>query len=359
MKKVSNIETISGTATIGLDLSDQTIQFCELAEDGSVAASGNFRFTRTELRKRFATRQPARIALEVCGQSAWVKEALEGFGHEVIVANARELRSITGSSRKSDRRDAEQLARLARVDTRLLKPVTLRSTSRQLDLVLIRSRALLVECRTRLVNGARGMAKLFGERIPSAATKGMAARAREALSPALGQVLSVLLEEIERLSAAIGQCDGRIEAEAARRFEDTGWLTQVGGVGSLTALTYVLTVDSPERFEHSRDVGAFLGFVPRRKQSGEQDPHLGISKCGDRYLRKLLVQCAHHILGRFGADSALRRWGLQHAQAGRASKKKAIVAVARKLAVLLHRLWKRKEVYQPFPLAQPAALACA
>lgn len=132
---------------------------------------------------------------------------------------------------------------------------------------------------------------------------------------------------------------------------ETRWLRQAPGVGPLTALTYVLTVSDPGRFAHSREVGPWLGLVPRRRQSGEQDPHLRISKCGDRYLRKLLVQCAHVVMGRFGPDGALRRWALEHARSSRSAKKRTVVAVARKLAVILHRLWVSRQSFQAFPAA--------
>jgi transposase len=110
----------------------------------------------------------------------------------------------------------------------------------------------------------------------------------------------------------------------------------------------VLTLGRRERFAHSRDVGSFLGLRPRQKQSGERDPQLGISKGGDKYLRKLLVQCAHHILGHCGKDSSLRQWGLSKSDGG-SGKKRAVIAVARKLAVLLHRMWTTGKIFQPFP----------
>ena len=116
----------------------------------------------------------------------------------------------------------------------------------------------------------------------------------------------------------------------------------------LTATTFVLTLGRRERFAHSRDVGSFLGLRPRQKQSGERDPKLGISKSGDKYLRKLLVQCAHHILGHFGKDSSLRQWGLSKSD-GSPGKKRAVIAVARKLAVLLHRMWVTGQIFKPFP----------
>lgn len=350
MSKHNNISG-NGVAisTIGLDLSDKTAAFCILDQAGAVAGSGFLRLTREELHKHFGQLPPVRIALEACGQSGWVEEVLTACGHEVIVANAREVRSISGNPRKCDARDAEQLARLARVDPELLKPVRhQRNAGRRLDMVVIRSRALLVESRTRLVNGARGMAKQFGEHIPSCTTANFGERAQKALPPALGAALRVLVKQIEALSEAIAVCDQQVEALAAK-MADSRWLKSVPGVGSLTAVTFLLTLDDPQRFAHSRDVGPYLGMVPARGQSGEHDPELGISKAGNRYLRKLLVQCAHHILGRYGADSALRQWGLEKAAGSRKAKKRAIVAVARKLAVLLHRLWTKRELYKPFP----------
>ena len=126
-------------------------------------------------------------------------------------------------------------------------------------------------------------------------------------------------------------------------------LTSIAGVGTLTAVTFVLTLGRAERFAHSRDVAGYLGLRPKQRQSGGHDPQLGISKSGDTYLRKLLVQCAHPYLGHWGSDSALRQWGLAKAAGGKKATKRAIVAVARKFSVLLHRLWVSGEFYKPFP----------
>ena len=337
--------------TIGLDLSDRFITFCMLDAQGTVTSRGHFALTRAALGKQFAGVPAARVVLETGAQAAWVSEAVAQLGHEVVVANAASVHSIAGSSRKSDTRDAEQLARLGRLDKNLLDPITFRRLDYRLDMLLIRSRDLLIASRTRMINGARAMAKEFGERIPACATRGFAARAMKSLSTVLASTLEILLREIEAISAAIAKCDQQVDALNQKLSAETAWLTQVPGVGALTAVTFVLTLDHPERFAHSRDVGAYLGLVPRRSQSGTRDPQLGISKCGDRYLRKLLVQCAHYALGRYGPDTELRQWGLKYAQGGPRAKKKAVVAVARKLAVLLHRLWQDRATYYPFPEA--------
>jgi len=156
------------------------------------------------------------------------------------------------------------------------------------------------------------------------------------------------LAAVESVSEHIREYDEQIESTAKNRYPETALLQQVHGVGTLTALTYVLTVDDPHRFRRSRDAGAYFGLRPRRRESGDSRPQLRITKEGDAYMRKLLVQCAHHILGPFGADSDLRSWGLElAARGGKNAKKRALVAVARKLAVLLHKLWLTGEVYEP------------
>lgn len=335
--------------TIGLDLSDRTFQFCELNHQGAIIREGQARLDPASLKRYLAPQPQARVALETGAHSAWVKQVIEECGHQAIVANARELEAVTGRSHRSDPHDARQLARLARVDCELLKPVQLRDPRHQADLSLIRARAALVEARTMLINFARGITKLTGQRLPQSTTHRFSERVRQAVPEALRPALWPLLNVLDQISAELAGYDENVEALAEQRYPETRWLSQVPGVGTLTALTFVLTVSDPERFAHSRDVGPWLGMVPRRRQSGEQDPHLRITKCGDRYLRKLLVQCAHVVMGRFGPDCALRRWALERARSSRTAKKRTVVAVARKLAVLLHRLWRDRAEFRPFP----------
>ncbi len=338
--------------TIGLDLSDRTARYCELNAAGEIVEEGQLKLDPLNLR-RFLAVQPAgaRVALETGTHSAWVSALITECGHEAVVANARELAAVTDRSNRDDRRDARQLARLARVDPELLHPVRLRDSAAQADLCVIRARAALVEARTKLVNFARGVTKASGHRLPSGSSHQFAERVRAAVPAALAPALLPVLDAIEKLSAAIEEHDKTIVTLASQRYPETRWLEQVPGVGTLTALTFVLTIADPDRVAHSRDVGPMLGLVPERRQSGKQDPHLRISKCGDKYLRRLLVQCAHVLMSRHGRDCALRQWALEHAKPSRTAKKRTVVAVARKLSVLLHRLWRRKEVFRPFPLA--------
>jgi transposase len=277
-----------------------------------------------------------------------VSRLLKQFGHEVIVANARQVKLISASSRKDDRLDAQTLARLARVDPNLLRPIQHRGEKAQMDLMVIRVRAGLMEARTQLVNTARGLAKSVGERLPKCDADCLGVAQSESFPAVLKDTLKPLLESVESLTEKIKALDVRIEQIARTEYPETERLRQVSGVGNLIALTFVLTVADKQRFEKSRDVGCYVGLRPRRSESGQSQPQLRISKEGDRYLRALAVQGAHYVLGRRGPDTDLKRWGLKLAgRGGKNAKKRAVVAVARKLVVLLHRLWVSGERYEP------------
>ena len=340
--------------TVGLDLGDRFSSYCILERDGEVMEEGRLATTEKALRQQFTQGPRYRIALECGTHSPWVSRLLEQLGHQVIVANAREVRSITASVSKNDRRDAEQLARLAHVDPRLLKPIRHRSWARQRDLNLLRARDTLVRARTMLINSLRGLVKSAGGRLPNCSTACFPARAAALLPAEIAPVTAPLLEQVASLNANIRSLDQHIESLAAR-YPEIRLLRSAPGVGPIVAATYVLTLGRPDAVARSRQVGAWLGLRPQRHQSGDSDPQRSISKTGNRYLRTLLVQSAHYILGRFGPDSALRRWGLQLAGSGnQRTKKRAIVAVARKLAVLLHCMWRTGQSYQPFPPPAPA-----
>jgi transposase len=347
MKKNSKVTERHPAETIGIDLGDKMSRYMILNEEGLAVEEGSFRNSVDSIVKHFGKRGRARVAMEVGTQSAWIAREFTKLGHEVIVANARELKWITSSDDKNDRNDARKLARLARADRSLLTAVEHRTAEQQAELAVIRARDALVRSRTLLVNTARSLAKGFGLRLPASITTTFGARALAGLAEHLRTAMGGLLEQIDALGVKIRDYEERI-GEVAARHPEVERLASVPGVGTLTAATFVLTLGRRERFAHSRDVGSFLGLRPRQRQSGERDPQLGISKSGDKYLRKLLVQCAHHILGHWGKDSALRQWGLSKSD-GSTSKKRAVVAVARKLAVLLHRMWTTGENFKPFP----------
>jgi transposase len=289
-----------------------------------------------------------RIAVETGTHSPWVSRLLGECGHEVLVANARKLRLIYANKRKTDEVDAENLARLARLDPKLLYPVEHRGEDSQAHLAIIRSRQALVDCRTQLVNHVRGAVKSFGHRLPKCPARSFHKKAPEHIPEALSPALEPILEQIASLTGRIRDYDRQLETVSEEHYPQTELLRQVEGIGPLTALCFVLTLEDPSRFAKSRSVGAYLGLVPARDQSGDRDPQKHISKEGEEMLRKLLVSRAHYVLGPFGSDSDLRRHGEKIAsRGGKNSKKRAAVAVARKLSVLLHRLWVTGEVYDP------------
>jgi transposase len=347
-----------GPITIGMDLGDKTSRYCVLGEQGEVVSESSVATTRKAMLGKFGPMQRCRIAIEVGTHSPWLSRMLNDLGFEVIVANARQVQLISASSRKNDRIDAQTLARLARVDPQLLRPIRHRSEQGQMDLMTIRMRAALVDMRTSAVNSARGFVKALGERLPACDADDMGVEKMEALPEALRQQLKPLLEEVESLTEKIHQLDTTIEQIARTQYPETELLEQVSGVGTLIALTFVLTLEDGQRFQKSRDVGCYVGLRPKQSQSGQSQPQLRITKEGDRYLRSLLVQAAHCILRPKGPDTDLKRWGWKlAARGGKNAKKRAIVAVARKLAVLLHRLWVGGEVYEPLRNSQAAELS--
>jgi transposase len=346
--------------TIGLDLGDRSSWYCLLDEVGEVLLEQKLSTTPKAMREVFGSRPRCRIGLETGMHSPWVSRVLSDLGHEVIVAHARSVRLIGESRKKDDRLDARRLARLARIDPQLLCPVKHRSAKAQADLTVIRARAGLVRARTALVNTARGLAKSYGERLRGCNVRNMNPEKAEGLSPELQAALEPLLNAIESLSERIAEYNEGIETLAQQSYPQVALLKQIKGVGTLIALTFLLTLEDPDRFRKSRDVGCYLGLQPGRRNSGQSEPQMHISKEGDPYLRTLLVQGAQHILGPFGVDCDLRRWGLKLAErGGKSGKKRAIVATARKLAVLLHHLWVSGEVYEPLHNSQQSPLAIA
>jgi len=365
MEKISTVKTkgkkiLKGQLTIGLDLGDRSSCYCVLDENGEIIREQKIPTTPEGMQQAFGKMARSRIAMETGTHSPWVSRVLTELGHEVIVAHAQKVRLIVKSRRKDDRLDARTLARLARIDPELLSPVQHRSAQAQLHLAEIRARAGLVSARTALVNAARGLVKSYGERLRKCGTQQFGQETTSGLSAGLREALEPLMQEVESLNERIKEYDRRIEKMAKETYPETELLKQVKGVGDLIATTYVLTVEDPHRFRKSRDAGCFVGLQPGRRNSGESEPQLHITKEGDEYLRTLLVQGAHYILGPFGEDSDLRRWGLKlSARGGKNAKKRAVVAVARKLAVLLHRLWVSGEVYEPLRNSQKVMTAAA
>jgi len=342
----------------GLDVGDRVTHLC--CVDGRRAVVERLRFSTTPdgVRRVFADRRPARIVLEVGSQSPWMSDQLRSLGHEVTVADARRVAELTRAGRKTDRRDAETLARLLQGMPELLGALHHRGREAQVDLAAIRARDLLVRTRTSLVQHVRGTLKAFGLRARSCSAQAFHKKARESVPEDLKPALTPLLDQLAELERRIRHFDREIERIAKERYPAAARLRQVCGVGPLTSLAFVLSVDDPNRFKKSRKVGSWVGLCPKVQASGDRDPQLSISKAGCTYLRRLLVQSAHYILGPFGKDGDLRRFGLRLCErGGRAAKRRAAVAVARKLAVLLHRLWISGQPYEPLRNSLRTAVA--
>jgi transposase len=350
---MGNDITTVAQLTIGLDLGDKRTVGCVLSASGEVVETFTVATTMSALGRTMAGFEVSRVVLEVGTHSPWVSRLVERAGHEVVIANPRRVRLIAENDSKTDHVDAELLARLGRVDPGLLKPILHRGEAAQRDRILLLARDGLVRSRTQLINQVRGFAKSLGQRLPSSSTPAFPRRVRQQFSEDFFPGQSAMLEMIDRLSEEIRRMDREAERLCKERYPETGVLRQVKGVGALTALGFILTLEDPRRFAKSRSVGAYLGLRPRFRESGEQQPQLRITKAGDELLRRYLVGASQYILGPFGPDTELRRFGLKLAErGGKAAKKRALVAVARKLSVLLHRLWVTGEEYQAIGYGQ-------
>lgn len=336
--------------TIGLDLGDRRHTYYVLDGAGKMAREGSLGNTREPLATMARSYPGATVVMEAGTHSPWVSRFLQELGLRVIVANPRKTRAIYQNERKSDRRDAMMLARLARMDPTLLHPVEHGSQEAQQDMLQLKLRDSLVRARVALINAVRFTLKSLGYPVSNPSSERFHKLVLSEVPESIGEMIAHNVAALAELTQRIKALEVSISRLAAERYPETIYLQQVSGVGPITSLYFVLKVGTPGRFQRTRDIGAFLGLCPRRDQSGETDKELRISKCGDQYLRCLLVNAAQYILGPFGTDSALREHGLRLAQEGTArAKKRAVVAVARKLAVLLLTLWKSREPYESFP----------
>lgn len=337
--------------TIGMDLGDKKHRVCVLHDDGKTMDKLWVGNTQKAIASALEPYAGSRVAMETGTHSAWISRVLKGLQMEVLVGNSRKLRAIYADDQKSDDRDAVMLARIARFDPQLLFPVEHRSEEAQVDLELIKARRNLVEARTKLTNHIRGAVKALGGRIPPCSPDVFHQKAVPHIPQSLQEAMDPLLHAVEQMTRSILEYKRKIEQLMDDRYREARSLQQVPGVGPVTALTYVLTLERADRFTKSRTVGAYLGLTPRRSQSGDTDKQLRITKAGNSELRQLLVGCAQYIMGVFGPDCELRRFGERIAQrGGKNAKKRAVVAVARKLAVMLHRLWADGVEYEPFYL---------
>jgi transposase len=366
MKKNNNNKQATGALTgdsatkrtVGIDLGEHYAKYAVLELGDEFLEQGKIPMTEAGFRRQFEHWKPALMAIEAGTHARWVARVLKEMGHEVIVANPRELRALTHSAKKNDGEDARKLARYARADVGLLKPVQLRSEAVQKELLKLQTRDVLVRTRAHLTSTVRGLVKGFGARVPKCTTQGFAVRAAQSLPEEIRSSLQPVLDVVALLTEFIKEADAQVDAMVAEH-PVAARLDGIAGVGPVTAMTFVLTIEEASRYRRSRDVGAAMGLTPRSDQSGESDPQLGITKQGNELMRRLLVQCGQRLLGPQGQDCAIRQWGLKLAGEGKNKKlkKRAVVAVARKLAVVMHRLWVTGEQFVPFPAGQPKTKA--
>lgn len=341
--------------TLGLDLGDRATSWCLVGDEG-VVTRGSTRTdpaSLTDTFQRAASRGAERVVMEVCTHSPWVSRLTATVIPDVVVANSHAVGEILKTTRKSDRRDAEMLARLGRADVKLLRPVQHRGPRAQADLSLLRSRAQLIEARTSLINHVRGACKAVGKTLPGCSTEAFHKAVPSEIPAELKTAQDAVLSVIEHLNAKIKDLDREVAGMCKSQYSETARLTQVPGVGPICSLTFVLTVEESDRIAQTRNVGAYFGLVPAKSQSGDRDPEMHITKCGSADMRRLLVSSAQYILGPFGPDSDLRRFGKRlEKKGGKAAKRRAVVAVARKLSVLLLSLWRSGQEYVPLKNSQ-------
>ena len=336
---------------VGIDLGDKNSMVCVLSDTGTeskecAVATNSDSFVK--FFNQFSTPSSVVVAMETGTHSPWLSTLLEGRGFDVLVGNARKLRAIWASPNKNDVRDAQMLARIARFDRQLLSPIHHRSRDAQTDLAILKARDAVVSSRTDLVNTVRGLVKSSGYRLSSCSTEAFPKTVASQIPSELWPALSPMLTTITHLTLQIRRYDKKIKKLCEKCYPETERLQQIKGVGPVTSLAFVLTLESPDRFKKSRDLGPFLGLVPKRDQSGQTDKPLSITKAGNKHLRQLLVSASNYIMGPFGPDCDLRRFGERIAsRGGKIARRKAKIAVARKLAVVLHHLWKTADVYHP------------
>jgi transposase len=330
----------------GIDLHQKSSQVTVVDQEGEVLERASIPTTRTGLERWFGRRERMRILVEASGSSPWVVRLLLELGHEVEVIDPRRVRLIAQSTLKTDRIDADILAELARLRTKLRTLVWQRSETTQRQRGHLRVRRALVEARAGFIVTVRGLLRSFGVRVASCRSDRFAARCQAtAIPPKLAEVMTPLLDAIHDLDARIATMDAVVE-QVGHLYPAVGSLQDIPGVGPVVALAYVLSIEDPSRFHRSRDVPGYLGLRPTLRSSAATVRQGRITKEGDADVRRLLVQAAHAHL-RSHADTALKSWA--ESLIPRIGKRKTIVALARKLAVLMHRLWITGEVYQPFP----------
>lgn len=324
---------------IGIDIGDKTNFVCVLDSKGNIVLETevtNDEESVTILLENFPS---ATVAIEACSHSLWLNALLLELDLKVYVANPRKVQLIYKNYKKTDKEDAKILAKLVRSDPSLLFPIVTRDIETQEDLILLKTRRKMVDCRGDLIRHIRGIIKPFGVKLPKGVTvDNFHVKAKEYIENSILSILKDTFDAIESLAKQIKNLETKIDDLIKEKYPEANLLQTIPGVGPIISLTFLLIIGDPKRFKKSRDVGAYFGLIPKRDQSGEMDKSLPITKTGDASMRALLVNASHRNLGIFGKDTQLRRHGLKimGTNENKIRKKKAVIAVARKIAVLMH-----------------------
>ena len=362
MNQISQNVTLSEVRVdtfIGIDLATKMSKFCVLDDEGNVVCRGEVPTTREDFEKRFARFVPARVAIETGSVARMADDVLSGMGHTVIMANPRKVRLISENTKKCDEQDAELLARLVRSDPKLLSPIVNRTAKAHEGLSILRARDLCVRTRTAHINLVRGMAKGFEVKLPKCETEVFAESITKVVEgTTLWTVVSPIIKLVAELTKSIEVFDVMLAEYGAKHVPAAKSLQRIPGVGPVTAVGFALAVDDPQRFPNQRAIGAYFGLVPRRDQSGAVDKKLRITKAGGPLIRRLLTQGAQRILMENTKDCDLKRFGERLLNVGRTNKRRAVSAVARKMACQMLRVLRTGEPYDPnFQLTQEAKKA--
>jgi transposase len=336
---------------VGMDVSDKSVEIYILpkdAEEGKSLKVKNDQRSLTAFAESFVRPSSVKLALETGTHSSWQAELFRGKGIETVVANARDLRMIWASDKKDDREDAKKLARLLRADPKLLHGVEVKAKGRRDALAVVKARDCLSRCRTKLINTVRGLLKSEGVDSSEIKAAGFGSKASALIPAELKAALDPLVAQISNLDFELKSYDKQL-ARMMKEFDGCTEVSQIKGVGPVTSIAFVLTVGEADRFQNGERLASYVGLTPKRDQSGETDKQCHISKTGSKLLRRNLVQAAHYIMGPFGdKDCDLRKFGERiAARGGKNAKKRAVVAVARKLVVLMLKLWKSRGKYEP------------
>lgn len=343
--------------TIGLDLGDRSTHVCVLDRDGEIVGETPLPTDRESIEALFnsvVAAQP-RVIFEVGSQSRWVQKLARECGiNDILAVNPRKLALISKNLKKTDQNDAYLLARAGQALPELLSPIEHVSDEIYVERALMDSRLLLVQERTKLITRVRALAKTFGVKLQKCSTESFARNAPEQIPALLRPACHPLFALLELLDKQITAIEKACRKLIKEKYPIAAKLQRIGGVGEIVALYFVLAVADPSRIRNPRDIGAYFGLVPRKQQSGSSDPQLRITKAGNSGVRRLLVLAAHCLISR-GKDCALQRWALALCQrGGRNSKKRAIIALARKLAVVMLAIWKSGATYDPWHGVPPS-----